>query len=181
MVRYYCKFVPDFPIRQRFLTFTQVIYVFFFFFCLFCSQKCSNVLWTFSKNFADLCEWQSYEPSVSRCSFPSLKLLLELGFCCSMWMCTWSLAVAMGAATLLPFSVIGSEIIQAYPGNYYFQWLNWSLIHSLWNYIFALSNLSLFILLPFAYFFIESQGFRGHGKVHIWVKNFCILILFLAL
>lgn len=84
----------------------------------------------------------------------------------SLWMCTWSLAVSMGAATLLPFSVIGSEIIQAYPGNYYFQWLNWPLIHSLWNYIFALSNLSLFILLPFAYFFIESQGFKGHGKVH---------------
>ncbi|MCP9257528.1 Protein LMBR1L [Dirofilaria immitis] len=82
----------------------------------------------------------------------------------SLWMCTWSLAVSMGAATLLPFSVIGSEIIQAYPGNYYFQWLNWPLIHSLWNYIFALSNLSLFILLPFAYFFIESQGFKGHGK-----------------
>uniref|UniRef100_A0A915PZN5 Uncharacterized protein n=1 Tax=Setaria digitata TaxID=48799 RepID=A0A915PZN5_9BILA len=82
----------------------------------------------------------------------------------SLWMCTWSLAVSMGAATLLPFSVIGSEIIQAYPGSYYFQWLNWPLIHSLWNYIFALSNLSLFILLPFAYFFIESQGFKGHGK-----------------
>ncbi|OZC05815.1 hypothetical protein X798_07210, partial [Onchocerca flexuosa] len=82
----------------------------------------------------------------------------------SLWMCTWSLAVSMGAATLLPFSVIGSEIIQAYPDNYYFQWLNWPLIHSLWNYIFALSNLSLFILLPFAYFFIESQGFKGHGK-----------------
>lgn len=82
----------------------------------------------------------------------------------SLWMCTWSLAVSMGAATLLPFSVIGSEIIQAYPGNYYFQWLNWPLIHSLWNYIFALSNLSLFILLPFAYFFIESQGFKGQGK-----------------
>ncbi|VDO44628.1 unnamed protein product [Brugia timori] len=65
----------------------------------------------------------------------------------SLWMCTWSLAVSMGAATLLPFS-----------------WLNWPLIHSLWNYIFALSNLSLFILLPFAYFFIESQGFKGHGK-----------------
>ncbi|VDN01597.1 unnamed protein product [Thelazia callipaeda] len=82
----------------------------------------------------------------------------------SLWMCTWSLAVSMGAATLLPFSVIGSEIIQAYPGNYYFQWLNWPLIHSLWHYIFALSNLSLFILLPFAYFFIESQGFKGQGK-----------------
>ncbi|VDM49655.1 unnamed protein product [Toxocara canis] len=79
-------------------------------------------------------------------------------------MCTCSLAISIGAATLLPFSVIGSEILQAYPDSYYFKWLNWPLIHSLWDYVFALSNLSLFILLPFAYFFIESQGFRGQGK-----------------
>uniref|UniRef100_A0A0N4WRL1 Serpentine receptor class gamma n=1 Tax=Haemonchus placei TaxID=6290 RepID=A0A0N4WRL1_HAEPC len=38
-------------------------------------------------------------------------------------------------------------------------WMSWSLINSLWNYVFALSNLSLFVLLPFSYFFIESQGF----------------------
>ncbi|MFH4980971.1 hypothetical protein AB6A40_007680 [Gnathostoma spinigerum] len=82
----------------------------------------------------------------------------------SMWMCSWSLAVSIGAMTLLPFSVIGSEVLQAYPQNYYFKWLNWPLIHSLWNYIFALSNLSLFILLPFAYFFIESQGFSGQRQ-----------------
>uniref|UniRef100_F1KVP9 Limb region 1 protein n=2 Tax=Ascaris suum TaxID=6253 RepID=F1KVP9_ASCSU len=82
----------------------------------------------------------------------------------SLWMCTCSLAISIGAAMLLPFSVIGSEILQAYPDSYYFQWLNWPLIHSLWNYVFALSNLSLFVLLPFAYFFIESQGFRGQGK-----------------
>ena len=85
-------------------------------------------------------------------------------------MCTCSLAVSLAAATLLPFSVIGSEIIYAYPNNYYFKWLNWPLIHTLWNYIFGLSNLSLFILLPFAYFFIESQGIRGHGKVRYTVR-----------
>lgn len=82
----------------------------------------------------------------------------------SLWMCTCSLAVSLAAAALLPFSVVGSEIIYAYPNNYYFKWLNWPLIHTLWNYIFGLSNLSLFILLPFAYFFIESQGIKGHGK-----------------
>lgn len=86
----------------------------------------------------------------------------------SLWVCTFSLTISIGAAMLLPFSIVSSEIIYVYPNNYYFQWLNWQLIHSLWNYIFALSNLSLFILLPFAYFFIESQGFRGHGKVPIY-------------
>ncbi|KJH50999.1 LMBR1-like region [Dictyocaulus viviparus] len=38
--------------------------------------------------------------------------------------------------------------------------MSWSLINNLWNYVFALSNLSLFVLLPFSYFFIESQGFK---------------------
>lgn len=108
-------------------------------------------------------------------NFDFAEISLMLFMFCSLWMCTWSLAVSMGAATLLPFSVIGSEIIQAYPGSYYFQWLNWPLIHSLWNYIFALSNLSLFILLPFSYFFIESQGFKGHGKVMFFGILICLL------
>ncbi|VDD86555.1 unnamed protein product [Enterobius vermicularis] len=98
----------------------------------------------------------------------------------SLWMCTCSLAVSLAAATLLPFSVIGSEIIYAYPNNYYFKWLNWPLIHTLWNYIFGLSNLSLFILLPFAYFFIESQGIRGHGKVRYTVLFLFFLFFFVV-
>ncbi|VDO09809.1 unnamed protein product [Haemonchus placei] len=75
------------------------------------------------------------------------------------WMCSASLAVSIGSIALLPFSVVSSELLQRYPDNYYLQWMSWSLINSLWNYVFALSNLSLFVLLPFSYFFIESQGF----------------------
>lgn len=74
-------------------------------------------------------------------------------------MCTCSLAVSLGAVVLLPFSVLGSEVLHSYPDNFYLKWLNWSFINSLWNYVFLLSNVSLFFLLPFAYFFIESQGF----------------------
>lgn len=33
-----------------------------------------------------------------------------------------------------------------------------------WNHIFLFSNLSLFVLLPFAYLFTESEGFAGHRK-----------------
>ncbi|EJW88100.1 hypothetical protein WUBG_00988 [Wuchereria bancrofti] len=95
----------------------------------------------------------------------------------SLWMCTWSLAVSMGAATLLPFSVIGSEIIQAYPDSYYFQWLNWPLIHSLWNYIFALSNLSLFILLPFAYFLLNLKDSKGIMTRVYETVAVCILLI----
>ena len=35
----------------------------------------------------------------------------------------------------------------------------------LWNQIFFLSNLALFILMPFAYFFTEAEGFSGSKKV----------------
>ncbi|KAL7072745.1 hypothetical protein ACQ4LE_007919 [Meloidogyne hapla] len=77
----------------------------------------------------------------------------------STWICTNSLSISIGAVTLLPFSVLGAEVLQLYPDNFYLKWLNFSLINTLWSYVFLLSNLSLFVLLPFAYFFIESQGF----------------------
>jgi hypothetical protein len=82
----------------------------------------------------------------------------------SIWMCSCSLATSIGAVTLLPFSILGSEVLQLYPDNYYLKWLNWSLINSMWTYIFTLSNLALFFLLPFAYFFLESQGFSFNQK-----------------
>ncbi|CAG2107828.1 unnamed protein product [Medioppia subpectinata] len=82
----------------------------------------------------------------------------------SLWMCTFSLAVSIGTALLLPFSIVTNEVIILYPDSYYIQWLNDSLIHSLWSYVFVFSNISLFILLPFAYFFTESEGFSGSRK-----------------
>ena len=38
----------------------------------------------------------------------------------------------------------------------------------LWNYVFLFSNLALFILMPFAYFFTESEGFSGSRNVRIF-------------
>ena len=35
----------------------------------------------------------------------------------------------------------------------------------LWNQIFLASNLALFILMPFAYLFTESEGLPGSRKV----------------
>jgi hypothetical protein len=37
-----------------------------------------------------------------------------------------------------------------------------------WNLIFLGSYLSLFVAIPFAYFFIESEGFAGSKKVTIF-------------
>ncbi|EFP02355.1 hypothetical protein GCK72_010168 [Caenorhabditis remanei] len=77
----------------------------------------------------------------------------------SVWISSTATATSIGSLTLLPFSVIGVEMLQLYDGNYYLQWLSYSLIGALWHYVFVLSNVSLFVLLPFSYFFIESQGF----------------------
>ncbi|KAK7584276.1 hypothetical protein V9T40_005239 [Parthenolecanium corni] len=82
----------------------------------------------------------------------------------SMWLCTFSLAISVGAAFLLPLSIAGNEVLLLYPNSYYVQWLNHSLVQGLWNHVFLFSNLSLFVLLPFAYFFTESEGFSGQRK-----------------
>ncbi|XP_069896467.1 protein LMBR1L isoform X4 [Dipodomys merriami] len=84
------------------------------------------------------------------------KIALEL--------CTFTLAVALGAVLLLPFSIISNEVLLSLPRNYYIQWLNGSLIHGLWNLVFLFSNISLIFLMPFAYFFTESEGFAGSRK-----------------
>ncbi|KAG6927337.1 limb development membrane protein 1 like [Chelydra serpentina] len=79
-------------------------------------------------------------------------------------MCTFTLAVSLGAVLLLPFSILTNEVLLFFPHNYYIQWLNGSLIHGLWNLVFLFSNLSLVFLMPFAYFFTEAEGFAGSRK-----------------
>merc|ERR1719466_757613 len=54
----------------------------------------------------------------------------------SLWCCSFSLAVSVGAAMLLPIS-------------------------SICNLLFTLTNVTLFLLLPFASLFCESEGFTG--------------------
>lgn len=100
----------------------------------------------------------------------------------SLWMCTFSMAISIGAALLLPFSLITNEILILYPDNYYMQWLNVGLVQSLWNNVFLFSNLSLFLLLPFAYFFTESEGFSGSKRgIMARVNETMVLLLLLAI
>ncbi|KAM9304573.1 limb region 1 protein homolog isoform 1-T1 [Morus bassanus] len=82
----------------------------------------------------------------------------------SLFLSTFTLAVSAGAVLLLPFSIISNEILLSFPQNYYIQWLNGSLIHGLWNLASLFSNLCLFVLMPFAFFFLESEGFAGLKK-----------------
>lgn len=100
----------------------------------------------------------------------------------SLWMCTFSLAISLGSASLLPFSVVTNEILILYPDNYYTQWLNEDLVQRLWNNVFLFSNISLFVLLPFAYFFTESEGFSGSRKgIMSRVNETVVLLMILAI
>ncbi|KAJ8403969.1 hypothetical protein AAFF_G00343190 [Aldrovandia affinis] len=82
----------------------------------------------------------------------------------ALWLCTFTLSVSVGAVLLLPLSILSNEVLLTFPHSYYMQWLDGSLIHGLWNLVFLFSNLSLVFLLPFAYFFTESEGFVGSKK-----------------
>lgn len=101
----------------------------------------------------------------------------------SLWMCSFSLAVSLGAALLLPVSIISNEVLLLYPSSFYMQWLNSSLIHGLWNEIFLFSNISIFILLPFAYLFTESEGLPGSrkGLISRLYETFLVFTLVAAL
>uniref|UniRef100_A0AAY4ELC5 Protein LMBR1L n=1 Tax=Denticeps clupeoides TaxID=299321 RepID=A0AAY4ELC5_9TELE len=99
-----------------------------------------------------------------------------------LWLCTFTLSVAACAVLLLPISILSNEVLLAFPQNYYMQWLNGSLIHGLWNLVFLFSNLSLVFLMPFAYFFTESEGFAGSKKgVMSRVYETAVMLLLLSL
>jgi hypothetical protein len=55
----------------------------------------------------------------------------------------------------------------------------WFGVQGIWNLIFTLSNLALFLFLPFAYLLCESEGFIG-AKVSFpsVASDFCVSIVF---
>ncbi|XP_033098020.1 protein LMBR1L-like isoform X2 [Anneissia japonica] len=97
----------------------------------------------------------------------------------SLWICVFTLAVSFGAVLLLPFTIASNEVLLRYPNNYYMRWLNDALVHGLWNLIFLFSNFALFVLIPFAYLFTESEGFSGSKKGIISRLYETIIMLFL--
>ncbi|XP_067603683.1 limb region 1 protein homolog isoform X2 [Pseudorca crassidens] len=100
----------------------------------------------------------------------------------SLFLSTFTLAVSAGAVLLLPFSIISNEILLSFPQNYYIQWLNGSLIHGLWNLASLFSNLCLFVLMPFAFFFLESEGFAGLKRgIRARILETLVMLILLAL
>lgn len=82
----------------------------------------------------------------------------------SLYLCTFSLSVAICATFLLPLSIVSNEVLLHYPKSYYVKWLNHSLIQGIWNLVFLFSNIAIFALLPFAYLFTESEGLSGSQR-----------------
>jgi len=76
-----------------------------------------------------------------------------------------SFTISMAAMLLIPITFISHEILLAYPNNYYVKWLDRGLIFDLWNCIFLGANLSLFVLIPFGYFYHEAEGLGGFRGV----------------
>ncbi|XP_053569796.1 limb region 1 protein homolog isoform X2 [Bombina bombina] len=100
----------------------------------------------------------------------------------SLFLSTLTLAVSAGAVLLLPFSIVSNEILLSFPKSYYIQWLNGSLIHGLWNLVSLFSNLCLFVLMPFAFFFLESEGFAGLKKgIKARILETIVMLILLAL
>ncbi|XP_064131197.1 limb region 1 protein homolog isoform X2 [Loxodonta africana] len=111
------------------------------------------------------------------------RMLLKVGkISRRLFLSTFTLAVSAGAVLLLPFSIISNEILLSFPQNYYIQWLNGSLIHGLWNLASLFSNLCLFVLMPFAFFFLESEGFAGLKKgIRARILETLVMLILLAL
>lgn len=92
-------------------------------------------------------------------------------------MCAFTLAISIAAFLLLPVSIITNEI----------SWIDdadtkLSLLDGMWSYVFLFSNLSLFILLPFAYFFTESEGFSGSRRGMLSrLRETCVLLIIVAI
>ncbi|KAG9509613.1 Limb region 1 protein-like protein, partial [Fragariocoptes setiger] len=94
----------------------------------------------------------------------------------STWLCTFTLAISIGAALLLPFSLVISCLTPEWAA------LTSSLLCGLWNYVFLFSNMSLFVILPFAYFFTESEGFSGSQRgIMARLRETLVLLILLSI
>lgn len=98
----------------------------------------------------------------------------------SFYLCVFSLAAAKLAVLLHPVSIISNEILLHYPRSYYVKWLNHSLIQGIWNLVFLFSNIAVFLLLPFAYLFTESEGLYGQRR-GVWPRVCETIIVLLLL
>jgi len=95
----------------------------------------------------------------------------------STWMCAFTLAISIAAFLLLPVSITTNEFTCIDDTR-----TKWSILNGMWSYVFLFSNLSLFVLLPFAYFFTESEGFSGSRRGMLSrLRETCVLLIIMSI
>ena len=68
-----------------------------------------------------------------------------------------SMAVALSSIFIVPFTIVSTVIMQLNLRDT--EWLNSELLLFLWNLIFWSTNVALFLLIPFSFFYNEAEGF----------------------
>ncbi|ORX80281.1 hypothetical protein K493DRAFT_308378 [Basidiobolus meristosporus CBS 931.73] len=82
-------------------------------------------------------------------------------------LCSCGLTFAALAFLFIPTAVIMLYALPVISSNYYLNWLDASLLTSIARYTFFGTILSLFGLIPLAYFYTETDLFKGiFGKLH---------------
>jgi len=76
--------------------------------------------------------------------------------------CALSLTIAIFYVTILPLSMVSNELLLIAQGRptsaWYLQWLSTELFGFIWKCLSICSIFSLFVLLPFCYFLLESEA-----------------------
>lgn len=84
-----------------------------------------------------------------------------------LWLCTFTLSVAVCAVLLLPISILSNEVLLTFPHSYYMEWLNGSLIHGM-SHCFC-SSVPLKIIKNSR----ASQCYRISNNIHINTRLAC--------
>lgn len=92
----------------------------------------------------------------------------------SLWLCTFTLSVSIGAALLLPVSIVSNELLLMYQSSYYVKWLNSSLIHGMFTLFYFMIHFFIKLLDRYlkrrkmlglwSNFWIEGAEGTGIGK-----------------
>lgn len=115
-----------------------------------------------------------------RAAFPCVFLMVSMVMFRTA-LCVISLAFAIGAVNLVPFSLTARYVERYHADDVYVSWLAMpDLRQTLWSTTYWGCAASLFMLLPFAYFYYEADGLSISGRKsvlsRIW-ETMVVLIL----
>ncbi|TGZ39779.1 hypothetical protein CRM22_011250 [Opisthorchis felineus] len=91
--------------------------------------------------------------------------------------CTFTLTISLTGYSLLPCSIVINEVLLSFNQSYYVQWLDTGLVKDL-TLVVNMGTKMVCILLPFSYFLLIAQGFRGTTNAFAsrLVEAVCLLV-----